>query len=85
MSNEVSLKLSEAEEQQIEAELARLEPPKVLADPFACVVIVDGLPLVPASKLDKLKAVLRKLFAAVGAFGPEDMNIVTDAEGNTLG
>jgi hypothetical protein len=78
-------KLSEAEEQQIEAELARLEPPKALPDPFACVVIVDGLPVVPAAKLEKLKSVLRKLFVAVGPFGPEDMNIVTDAEGNTLG
>lgn len=75
--------LTAAEEQQIEAELARLEPAPKFADPLANVVIVDGLPVVLAAKVEKLTTVLRKLFQGVGAV--VDLQLTLDESGGTTG
>lgn len=77
--------LTQEEESQIEAEIARLEPAPKLPDTLGNYVIVDGLPVVPAAKTEKLKSVLKKIFLGVGALGADDVQLATDAEGGTLG
>jgi hypothetical protein len=73
------------EEKEIEAQLQALEPPPKFPDPLATVVIVDGLPIAETAKVERLKAVLKKLFTTIGPLGPEDIQLPLDKNGSTAG
>jgi len=77
--------LTELEEKQIEEQLAKLEPPIPKRDYTRCVVVIDGLPIAPASKLEKLSKVIRKKLTEVGPLGETGLNLITDDDGATVG
>ena len=52
---------------------------------FGHTIIVDGLPVVPGEKLEKLTNVVRKFFMQVGTIVEQGLEMPTDSSGKSLG
>lgn len=68
--------------QQLES---KLEPDVTKETGFKNIIIIDNIPQVEASKVDKLQKVLQKICSGYGTIAENGLYLATDSSGKTLG